>query len=102
MGLSGNLRTAWCQDKVTLVWVPGHKGYEYNEEADQLAPETSSAAHIGPELFCGITRSTIRTSTKHWLAQKSNDWGITSPGQRQGKGFIQRRLLKLNTYLKSK
>jgi ribonuclease HI len=44
------------QNKVTLIWVPGHSGVEDNEKADQLTKLGADEPLLGPEPFCGITK----------------------------------------------
>jgi ribonuclease HI len=44
------------QNKVTLIWVPGHSGVEGNEKADQLTKLGADEPLLGPEPFCGITK----------------------------------------------
>jgi ribonuclease HI len=48
------------QNKVKLIWVPGHSGVEGNEKADQLAKLGADEPLLGPEPFFGITKKTAR------------------------------------------
>jgi ribonuclease HI len=40
--------------------VPGYRGVEGNEKADQLAKLGADEPLLGPETFCGITKKTAR------------------------------------------
>jgi ribonuclease HI len=40
------------QNKVKLMWVPGQRGVEDNEKADQLAKLGADEPLLGPEPFC--------------------------------------------------
>jgi ribonuclease HI len=44
------------QNKVKLIWVPGHSGVEGNEKADRLSKLGADEPLLGPESFCGITK----------------------------------------------
>jgi ribonuclease HI len=50
------------QNKVKLIWVPGHRGAEGNEKAYQLAKWGADEPLLSPEPFCGITKKTARRS----------------------------------------
>jgi ribonuclease HI len=59
------------QNKVKLIWVPGHSGVEGNEEADQLAKLGADEPLLGPEPFCGITKKTARRAIDLWAQSKA-------------------------------
>lgn len=89
------------QNRVTLAWVPGHKGHKGNEKADELAREGASKALIGPEPFCGVAKPCIRAAINEWVQNKSLEWWRNLPGQRQAKEFIKGRSAKFTEDLLS-
>ncbi|KAJ8914517.1 hypothetical protein NQ315_002790 [Exocentrus adspersus] len=79
------LQELGSRNKLTLAWVPGHKGHKGNEEADRLAREGAGRALIGPEPFCGIAKTHVRASIDEWMDGKSREWWRKLPQQRQVK-----------------
>jgi len=49
----GKLNDLGRNNKVPLLWVPGHVEVEGNEQADTLARKGTSTPLIGPEPFLG-------------------------------------------------
>jgi len=50
----GKLNDLGRNNKVTLLWVPGHVGVEDNEQADTLEPES----------FCGLGKAYVQEVLK--------------------------------------
>ncbi|KAJ8911521.1 hypothetical protein NQ315_000555 [Exocentrus adspersus] len=88
------LQELGSRNKLTLAWVPGHKGHKGNEEADRLTREGAGRALIGPEPFCGIAKTHVRASIDEWMDGKSREWWRKLLQQRQAKMFIKERLNK--------
>lgn len=73
---------------VKLYWVPGHCDIEGNEKADALARQGSGGQFIGPEPFCGVSRSIKKAKIKENQSETiKNNWKL-SQSMRQSKLFI--------------
>lgn len=84
------LNTLATNNKVKLIWIPGHKGHEGNEKADELARMGSEQKFQGPEPAVGLPFSTIKQFLKEELIAKHLDYWRTLPGLRQAKEFIKK------------
>jgi ribonuclease HI len=75
-------------NKVTLIWVSGHRDICGNEQADKLAIQASAISILGPEPALGIPKCMARGAIKKWTEhQHLKTWSDT-PGCRHGKLFI--------------
>ena len=81
------------RNKVTICWVPGHSGIEGNEKADELARLGSSTQMLGPEPFCGISWSTVKSEISSWITVLRKQYWDNHVGLRQSKNLINPYLL---------
>ena len=75
-------------NKVTLLWVPGHCGILGNEKADQLAREGSLRSFNGPEPFCGVASSALALELKQWNNKTIKQNFSSATGMTISKKFI--------------
>jgi len=77
-------------NKVTLAWVPGHRGISGNEEANKLARQASATPLLGPEPALGIPKCSVREAIKNWTEMQHLRAWIDLPDLRHSKLFIDR------------
>ena len=85
------------QNNLTLIWVPGHERILCNERADTLAKYAANSIMEGPELFCDISMTAVRSGKKLWLRQSSIDYWKTAPKMNYAKKLILKPEKILNT-----
>ena len=72
-----------------LYWVPGHSGLRGNAIADKLARDSSVQRFVGPELFLGVSKQTIRRKMKRWMEKQHLVlWRDACSTQRQARELI--------------
>jgi hypothetical protein len=76
-------------NRVQLIWVPGHKGIEGNETANQLAKLGFKCPFIGPEPACGILAGTAKKAVRDWTDRDHKKYCESLIRLRQAKGFLQ-------------
>lgn len=73
------------QNRVNLVWVPGHSDVPGNEEADRLARRGSADSAVGPEPVIGLPYSTAMALLKGEMLRKAGEIWRACNGMRQAK-----------------
>jgi len=75
-------------NRIQLVWVPGHMGIDGDERADELVRQGSSHALIGPEPVLVISAKVAREVIRDWTCRKHGEHWQFICGQRHAKGFL--------------
>lgn len=57
-------------NRVTLQWIPGHKGHTGNETADALARSASAMVFCGPAPSLPLSLTTVRREVRDGVARK--------------------------------
>lgn len=83
-----NLNSLAVNNDVTIIWVPGHTGIDGNEQADNLAKQGTAKQFVGPEPFCGVTYSMVKTENKALLSKKKNEYWNSVTGKKFTKLMI--------------
>lgn len=86
-----NLKLLAKRNKVTLVWVPGHKGIAGNERADELARMGSETPFTGPEPVFGIPKTMTRRTVAEWVKQQHQQYWDNVEGQRHSKLMMEKQ-----------
>ncbi|XP_050294284.1 uncharacterized protein LOC126734631 [Anthonomus grandis grandis] len=82
------LKRLTTKNQVTLMWLPGHRGIEGNEEADRLAKKGAQTPYYGPEPYCGLMKTHITEDLNRWEKEQLLSHWRRAPGLRQAKKFI--------------
>ncbi|KAG5896369.1 hypothetical protein JTB14_005847 [Gonioctena quinquepunctata] len=75
-------------NKVTLMWVPGHRGIEGNVKGDQLARQASETLFTGPEPVHGISKNRCRTLIDKWIKRRPQQYWDQTVGQIHSKVMV--------------
>ena len=61
-------------NRVTVFWIPGHRGIKGNETADRIAKlATKKQTPSGLEPVIGISNRSVTEDIKTWLAEKHQE-----------------------------
>lgn len=92
------LNSISSNNKVTLLWIPGHSNIPGNEKADALAKIGATKIPIGPEPIIGITKSKKKHALSEYKHTCFEKFWKNQLGCRQAKNCI-RLNKKLSKYL---
>jgi hypothetical protein len=91
------------QNRVQLMWEPGHKGIEGNEIGDQLAKFGFECLLTRPEPACNTSTGNVKKVVRPWADRDHKKYWESLTGLKQAKGFLQgpfvkrtKELLELN------
>ena len=75
-----NLKTLGSENKVTLLWSPGHSGTQGNEMADCRAKAGANNTFTGPEPSIAFSKSHLRRCITAWEQKKRKRTGYPQRG----------------------
>ncbi len=87
-------------NNVVLRWVPGHRGFLGNENADQLAKKGALTPFVGPEPTCGISWSTAKAVLHDWARTTHLQRWRGTRGQSLLKELLREPSISLSSFLR--
>ncbi|XP_053950975.1 uncharacterized protein LOC128858597 [Anastrepha ludens] len=76
------------KNNVSLIWVPGHEGYDGNEKADFQAKKGADENFIGPSPMFGFNKNNLKQKVKYWAKTLLNQHWNNVEGLRHSKKFL--------------
>ena len=87
--------------ELELLWIPGPKGFDGNENADKLAKIGAAEEHI--DYQCNLATNVIKTAKKEWLQKAFERYWENAPRMKHSKALLvypdkyrTKKLLKMN------
>lgn len=100
-GCMEKLVTLGKNNRINLVWIPGHSGHTGNEIADKLAVKGSAGRPIGPEPCCGLPKCVIKQSIRELARRWHLDYWTELPGLVTSKANIKQPERQVKKVLKA-
>lgn len=69
-----------------LRWIPGRRGYEGNEKAEELAKKETITPFIDTEPECGMSKAAVEKCLENWIKSETRFRGklcATGPARSQ-------------------
>ena len=76
------------ENRVTLLWIPGHSEIKGNNTSDKLAKLAVRENFTGPEPVVGVSRRLVTEEINSWLTEEhQKEWNMAT-GCRQAKALM--------------
>jgi len=92
------LQSPSIQNRVRLLWNPGHSNIEGNEMADNLAKQAATTNFKGPEPVLGLSVTTVWNTVCQWSGQEQNRKLNDTQNCRQARQFLQNHNIRHAKY----
>lgn len=89
-----NLNKLGSRNRVKIVWIPGHSGYQGNEEADRLARKGSTSISYGPHPSIRVGWFSVLDQISKWTLSLKHSYWKSRSDLKQSKQMINLTLHK--------